>query len=164
MFKDENDHVSWQEGNQRLFNAFWPTTSIVLNTCLYDTYSKMGQLQAQWIHILKVSKMNLQYKGWCYQGRNSPTITDLFTKINDYSLQREGYIDQRTQTVSLFTFHIKKEGNKGKINVHSRSRLKKKTSDFPAHRFTAISIPRPSYAFFFFFFGLGFLSSLEYKE
>lgn len=137
--------------------------SIVLKICLYGTYSKMGQLQAQWIHILKMNKINLKYKGWCYQGRNSPTITDLFTKINDYSLQREGYIDRENSNSIILYIPHKKEGNKGKINVHSCSRLKK-TSDFPAHRFTAISIPRPSYAFFLFFFGLGFLSSLEYKE
>lgn len=108
--------------------------SIVLKICLYGTYSKMGQLQKQWIHILKMNKINFKYKG-CYQGRNLPKITDLFPKINVYSPQT-GYRSQNANSsIHFFTFKIpiKKEGTKGKLKVHSCSRLKRKTSDITPH-------------------------------
>lgn len=140
--------------NQNLFNAFYPTIFTVLNMCLYVTYSKMGQLQKQWIHILQVSKINFKYKGY-YQGRNSPKVTD-FSQRSMSTAYKEKAIDQRTQIVPLISLHSKyihkKRVDKGKIKVHSCSRLKRKTLNIPPYKFRALSIPRPCHACFFFFF------------
>lgn len=111
--------------------------SIVLKISLHGTHSKTGQLQKQWVHILKTNKINFKYKG-CYQSRNSPKITDLFPKIDVDSLQTESCILQNaSSSIHFFTFKIhtytKKERNGRKIKVHSCSRLKRKTVDIPLY-------------------------------
>lgn len=123
---------------------------------------KMGQLQKQWIQILKMNKIHFRY-----QGVNSSNITDLFIKMNIYSRQTEGYrLENSNSIIHFFTFEmhtLKRE--EIKIKVHSCSRLKGKTLDLPPYNtslepcpFQYLSMP------FFFYSSLGFHSSLEYKE
>lgn len=129
MFKDYNDNASCQKQNLNLFNSFYPTMSIVLKICLYGTYSKMGQLQKQWIHILKMNKSNFKYKG-CYQGRKT-FAKDHRCVHKDQHLQP---MKRRLETGELKYYHsflyiqnrfIQEKRKQRKDKVHSRSRLKR---------------------------------------
>lgn len=88
--------------------------SIVLKICLHGTPSKMGQLQRQWVHILKMNKINFKYKG-CYQAeihQRSQTcsqrlMSTAYIQAIDYRMQIAAFISLHAKYT-----HTQKEGTK----------------------------------------------------